>query len=341
VSDQTSIEWTATRNADGTVTPGATWNPVRGCTRVSAGCENCYAERVAARFSGEGQPYEGLARMTSKGPLWTGKIKLVEEHLNDPIKWKRPRRIFVNSMSDLFHEGVPDSFIDRIFAVMALAPQHTFQVLTKRPERMSRYVWNAQARVASLAGYATNEGDWYKWPLKNVWLGVSCEDQKTADERIPLLLQTPAAVRWVSAEPLLGPIDFWDWLHPFKNGDATYGWERQCSQIAPDNLRHCGYSPEEHPFLNWVVVGGESGPGARPMHPSWVRVIRDQCAEGNTPFFFKQFGEWWPGIGNVTYSPSAPLHEWLDGYWARRIGKKRAGRLLDGKEYSEFPEVSQ
>lgn len=321
MSENSKIEWT-----------DSTWNPIRGCTRVSEGCRNCYAERVAARFSGEGQPYEGLARMTSQGPLWTGKIKLVEEHLNDPLRWKKPRLIFVNSMSDLFHEGVPDSFIDRVFAVMALSPQHTFQVLTKRPERMSRYLWSAERRVASLAGYSTNEGDWYKWPLKNVWLGVSIEDQKTADERIPLLLQTPAAVRWLSAEPLLGPINFrWEpYAHEATGETYREYLERHGKVNQYEALRQ----------ISWVVAGGESGPGARPMHPDWARSLRDQCAEARVPFFFKQFGDWWPGIGNVTYPPSAPLHEWPDGHWARRVGKKLAGRVLDGRTWDEFPDAA-
>ena len=201
----TSIEWT-----------DDTWNPTRGCSRVSEGCRNCYAERVAARFSGAGKPYEGLATMTPSGPRWTGKVALIEEHLADPLRWRTPRRIFVNSMSDLFHESVPDEWIDRIFAVMAIARDHTFQILTKRPERMREYLEQVSderdmqrwARWADIAKSPCAAGmfDELDWPLPNVHLGVSVEDQATADARIELLLQTPAAVRWASYEPALGPL---------------------------------------------------------------------------------------------------------------------------------------
>ncbi len=170
---------------NGIVWTDETWNPLRGCSRVSEGCRNCYAESVARRFDGPGLPYEGLI---ASGGQWNGQIKLVPEKLDEPLRWQRPRRIFVNSMSDLFHPNVPNEYIDRVFAVMALASQHTFQVLTKRPERMLEYLNR-------------------RTTMPNVWLGVSIENQVTADERIPLLLQTPAAVRWVSAEPLLRPVD--------------------------------------------------------------------------------------------------------------------------------------
>lgn len=183
----------------------ATWSPVRGCSRVSPGCGGsdgggCYAERVAHRFSGPGQPYEGLTRLTKGGPRWTGKIRLVPEALDQPLRWKNPRRIFVNSMSDLFHEGIPDDFIDQVFAVMALAPQHQFQVLTKRPDRMRQYCASLgdgaapdRITMAALALDHNRTGGLVKRPLPNVYLGVSVENQEAADERIPLLLQTPAA----------------------------------------------------------------------------------------------------------------------------------------------------
>lgn len=325
---KTAIEWTE-----------ETWNPIRGCTRVSAGCMNCYAERVAMRFSGPGQPYEGLVQMTNSHPQWTGKVQFVGKHLHDPLKWKEPRRVFVNSMSDLFHEGMTDQQIDRVFAVMAMSPKHTFQVLTKRPERMAWYLSEPglRARIAREANVMMRSGKgansdalahvftWGRlehaepgeyvnylagiadrcWPLPNVWLGVSVENQKAANERISLLLQTPAAVRWISAEPLLGPILF-----------KRYG----------------------KPLLDWVVCGGESGPGARPMHPDWARSLRDQCKAAGVAFFFKQWGEW-IGAGQEVErpTPDREYHRWPNGAISSRVGKKAAGRLLDGKEHSEYP----
>lgn len=295
---RSSIEWT-----------DATWNPLRGCSRVSAGCANCYAERVAARFSAPGMPYQGLAH-DSSGPRygWTGDVRLIEEHLRDPLRWRAPRRIFVNSMSDLFHERVPDNWIDRIFMVMADAQHHTFQVLTKRPERMRAYLHRGIVHGV----------------LPNVWLGVSVEDQATAEARIPPLLATGAAIRFVSAEPLLGAIDL---------SRGLLG--------LPDKPR------ERQRGIDWMIVGGESGPGARPMHPDWAAALRDQCAAARVPFFFKQWGEWAPGAR----APGVPAgedphdrvpHRFLDDLgdgapcvW--RLGKRRAGRALEGKEYSESP----
>lgn len=280
----TAIEWT-----------DSTWNPIRGCSRVSEGCRNCYAERVAARFSwGEeeamvggsslegraGGPYEGLATMTKDGPRWTGEVRFVRKHLSDPVAWKKPRRIFVNSMSDLFHENVTDEQIDMIFAVMALAPQHTFQILTKRPERMRAYigdgsydghrrvqVWNAKVHMA---GKPVSPMD---WPLPNVWLGVSVENQEAFRKRVPALLSTPAAVRWVSAEPLLGFVDLHDGLWRTTK-DATGEYES-----APLKTR-----------LDWVVIGGESGPGARPFNIDWAAEMMADCQEADVPVFMKQFG---------------------------------------------------
>ena len=218
----------ADQRAGGIAWTDESWNPVRGCSRVSEGCRNCYAETMAARFSGVGQPYEGLAKMTPSGPRWTGEVRLVSEHLADPLRWKRPRRVFVNSMSDLFHEKLPDEVIAAVFGIMSAASEHTFQVLTKRAARMVEWFkWAASeaARRAhidaahfctKLAAEELRESGETKirgiqagrWPLPNVWIGVSVEDQATADERIPLLLQCPAAVRWVSYEPALGPVDF-------------------------------------------------------------------------------------------------------------------------------------
>lgn len=348
MGSKTGIEWTE-----------ATWNPVRGCTRVSEGCRNCYAERVASRFSGPGMPYEGLAQVTPSGPRWTGQVRLVEEHLEDPIRWKKPRRIFVNSMSDLFHEGLSDAQIDRVFAVMAMSPHHTFQVLTKRPERMLEYLTapigfslrrkgrvysTADEMRAQLPRTQQRQIDTQRreWPLPNVWLGTSAEDQKTADQRIPLLLQTPAAVRFISAEPLLGPIDltrvaFRD------NGKNPSHWDYECWWL--DALAGAQYKGDQNGDvdveinrLDWVIVGGESGPGARPMHPNWPIAIRDQCQDASVPFFFKQHGGWSPdSVSGEQCGYSC--HLWPDGAMSYRVGKKRAGRILDGREWSEFPGV--
>ncbi|MGH8506988.1 MAG: DUF5131 family protein [Terriglobales bacterium] len=270
------------------------WNPIRGCARVSEGCRNCYAERLAARFSGAGQAYRGLARMTAAGPRWTGQVRFVEDHLLDPLRWRRPRRVFVNSMSDLFHDGVSDEEVDRIFAVMALAPWHQFQALTKRPGRMVAYFLglavSGEARgllAVPWAGGVAREitPDWLgrlrQIPkgLPNVWLGVSVEDQATADERIPLLLQTPAAVRWVSAEPLLSALDLTGWL-----GECC-GYPRRELVAGEHHEVCCGSRMEQ---LDWVMVGGESGPGARPMRAEWAESLQRQCAAAGVPFFMKQ-----------------------------------------------------
>lgn len=346
MSDKTRIEWT-----------DATWNPVRGCSLVSDACRHCYAMHVAARFSGPGLPYEGLTMKTSQGPKWTGAIKLVPGMLEQPLRWTRPRRIFVNSMSDLFHDDVPDSFIDRVFAVMALCPQHTFQILTKRPERMRDYVKTVlQERSVRRLARAAEEfrrgglhtPEWLRFhayqpglvdspPIPNVWLGVSVEDQKTADERIPLLVQTPAAVRWLSMEPLLGPVNL-------------------CATPAGDILCRCDgcMTLTRGTRIDWVVVGGESGPGARPMHPAWVLDLRDQCKVNGVPFLFKQWGEWAPAHDSMRL----PIKKWLefperetdarnvrfhgDAAAERvqlvgRVGKKMAGRMLDGRTWDEYP----
>jgi protein gp37 len=290
-----------------------TWNPIRGCTRVSSGCVNCYAERTAMRFSGKNGPYEGLVKTANGHPQWTGEVRFVEKHLADPLTWRQPRRIFVNSMSDLFHEGVSDEWVGRIFEVMDKCERHTFQVLTKRPGRMLDWFkreWTIHGALAK--------------PLPNVWLGVSCENQKTADERIPPLLQTPAAVRWVSFEPLLSAIKLtrqhaYCPEHDFASGFCT----GPCQHLR---------------MLNWAVVGGESGPGARPMHPQWARSIRDQCQAVGLPFFFKQWGEWAPIYEDAPDEPG--IHELFDSNGIPRmlrVGKKAAGHLLDGVEWSEYP----
>jgi protein gp37 len=243
MSANSSIEWTDT-----------TWNPVRGCTKVSPGCAHCYAETFAERFRGvKGHPYE------QGFDLW-----LVPEKLTEPLSWKKPRRVFVNSMSDLFQDGVSDSFIQAVFTTMAQTPRHTYQVLTKRPERMQRLLtdWN-------WSGLILREG--WGSVLPNVWLGVSVENQHFSDERIPLLLQTPAAVRFISAEPLLEAVDLRGGLG-FEYDDQNTG------ERIPV------------PALDWVIVGGESGHGARPFDIVWARSIISQCKAAGVACFVKQLG---------------------------------------------------
>ena len=306
MGDRTGISWT-----------DATWNPLRGCSRVSAGCAHCYAETVAARFSGPGQPYDGLLHPTTRG--WNGQLRFIEDALEHPLRWSRPRLIFVNSMSDLFHESVTDEWIDRIFAVMALAPRHTFQILTKRPGHMLEYLdlrtdnrehaIGEQMRIIS----GGRDPGMPELPLPNVWLGVSVEDQVTADLRIPLLLQCPAALRWLSCEPLLGPVDLERVLRrgwSVDPGDGKGGFVGQLDMPGQ---------------IDWVVVGGESGVCARPMQPEWARMLRDACAAACVPYYFKQWGEW------------APADDDAGGERLTRIGKRKAGSLLDGVDHKAWP----
>lgn len=343
MSDNTKIEWC-----------DATWNPLYGCTRVSEGCRHCYAEGLAARFHKPGQWGEGLTR----DGRWTGKVTLAEAKLTQPLRWRKPRRIFVNSLSDLFHPAVPDEWIDRVFAVMALCPQHTFIVLTKRPARMRDYFaarregdpWaEAADEIADLMGWESHAVvlEPRDIPLPNVHLGVSVENQQAADERIPDLLATPAAVRIVSAEPLLGPVDL-TYINPTDRYelDALIGFDA-------DQGTACD-------SIDGVIVGGESGPHARPMHPDWARSLRDQCAAAGVPFFFKQWGEWAPRAwksdgathairidGHVhafDHSPDscerAPVAT-SGWHGLARAGKTAAGRLLDGRTHDDLPLASK
>jgi protein gp37 len=497
MGDKTNIEW-----AD------STWNPIVGCSIVSHGCTNCYAMKWAAqKLDGQVPHYEDTTKKVNGNAVWTGKVALAPDHiLTAPLRWKKPRRVFVNSMGDLFHESVPDEWIDKVFAVMALTPQHTFQCLTKRANRMRAYcsapdvthrvakaidaiqvdrehdpneVWLAvpgyEPYEASSHGRVRRDGevlreqinplygrpsvtiwisnepttiyvhklvllahrgqpaegeeaghrngnpadnrlanlrwitraqnqaekvrhgssggpakltrdqaseirlkrragakqqaladeygvsrslismiesgavwpDALNWPLPNCWLGVSAEDQQRADERIPDLLATPAAVRFVSAEPLLGPVNL---------GRIRITPNHHTIIDALDGYANTGGPQPYRAKLDWVIVGGESGPRARPMHPDWARQIRDQCVAAGTPFFFKQWGEYsppWPlskgnyvGFDRVYWCETPGLVGWSDfepkgaGYLAMdKHGKARAGRLLDGIEHNGFPEV--
>ncbi len=309
MSDGTSIEWTSTIHSDGTVTPGATWNPIRGCSIVSEGCRNCYAMKQAHRFSGPGRAFEGLTVLGNHGPRWTGEARFVPEKLDQPLRWKAPRKIFVNSMSDLFHEDVTNEQIAAVFGVMAACPQHTFQVLTKRAKRMRDwFAWvdrqAGERHPASVPMHWAQRllGDegrpdygvdvMVSWPLTNVHLGVSVEDQRRADERIPLLLQCPAAVRWVSAEPLLGPADLSRFMWPVCSawtGGGNSPAQGVLNGGRPWKVRQRLVWAGSR-FLDWVVVGGESGPGARPMHLEWASAIVTQCRDAEVPVFIKQLG---------------------------------------------------
>lgn len=286
----TGIEWT-----------DETWNPLTGCTKVSPGCDHCYAKRIHERFHGAGS-FDTVALRPGK--------------LDEPLNWVKPRRVFVNSMSDLFHRDVPDDYIADVFAVMAVTSQHTFQVLTKRHARMRALLSDPdfRAQVAftvlthsvvhgrSIDHLEQAQPDW--WPLRNVWLGVSVENQKWADIRIPVLIDTPAEVRFISAEPLLGGVDLCT-CYPCGVSPANYEGPQE----------HCLIHGRR--TLDWVIAGGESGPGARPMNVEWARALRDQCTAAGVPFHFKQHGEFYDG---------------------ERLGKKESGRILDGRTWDQYPQ---
>lgn len=351
----TSIEWT-----------DKVWNPTRGCSRVSEGCRNCFAARVARRFRDVGRPFHGFIRMQPNGePQWTDKVELVPEKLDEPLRWKKPRRIFVNSMSDLFHESLSNETIAAIFGVMALAKRHTFQVQTKRAKRMRDwFAWAARQTFgdlphnrdpneyasanaammgalceipASLHGFDhDDEGVTLSqaldvpWPLPNVWLGVSVEHQEAADARVPLLLGTPAAVRFLSVEPMLGPVDL-GWIaqpNDEREGviDCVRGkdWIDEAGEydgVEKVQMPRFGGTTvfrrdiADCPRIDWVIVGGESGPAARPTHPSWVRPYRSRCR--------------WP------HAVEGPR---LGGQPPRRCGgRHRAGLLREARKEARRP----
>lgn len=352
MGDRTSIEWT--RGDDGS--PGATWNPIIGCSRVSPGCDHCYAIGVVHR---QMAPQHVGLTVHPEGERvdWTGEVRVVEHLMDQPLRWQRPRRVFVNSLSDLFHPEVERDTVARIFATMMCAERHTFQVLTKRPQRMAELLsdptFRHEVRDEAIVHYrgqrASLRPSWWSaaetpWPLPNVWLGVSIESNRYA-WRANHLRETQAAVRWVSAEPLLGPLDQLDLTG-----------------------------------IDWVVAGGESGPGSRPMNPDWVRDLRDRCEDRPAPceipdvplphsvpvpgggracacaypepvaFHFKQWGDWIeaePALATHVVEADGRHHgrfgEGLAdiygrrGVLVRRVGKKVAGRELDGRTWDEFP----
>ena len=297
----TAIEWT-----------DVTWNPTTGCDRVSPGCDNCYALALAARLRAMGTAkYQRDGDPRTSGPGFG--VTVHPDVVNLPLRWRKPRRVFVNSMGDIFHDQVPTPWLAEVFAVMAATPRHTFQVLTKRHARMWS-VLNSPEFADAVRDRAVGKGaEAWSWPLPNVWLGVSTENQHWADIRVPALLQTPAAVRFISAEPLLGPVNL-------TRAVWTMGYQRGHGLTA--SYVHTGPCCQRFHGIDWVIAGGESGPGARPMHPDWIRALRDQCQSAGVPFFFKQWGAHAPG-------PDGP----------RRVGKKAAGRLLDGRTWDEFPGV--
>lgn len=258
MSATTKIEWT-----------DLTWNPTTGCDRVSAGCDNCYALTMARRLKAMGSAkYQRDGDPRTSGPGFG--VSVHEDALTIPLRWRKPRKVFVNSTSDLFHADIPGEFVARVFAVMAATPQHTYQVLTKRHSRMRFLLGNdGQTLLEYTEDEATARALYDAgWPLPNVWIGVSVEDQKRADLRIPALLDTPAAVRFLSCEPLLGPVDLKPWM---VFSETTLSME----------LAH---------RLHWVIIGGESGPGARRMELDWASYLVGQCQRTAVPVFVKQLG---------------------------------------------------
>lgn len=333
----TAIQWT-----------DETWNPVTGCTRVSEGCRNCYIERTP--------PFRMAGRKLGDP------VQLHPDRLAQPLRWTKPRRVFVNSLSDLFHEDVPTDFLKLVLRVIAAAPQHTFQVLTKRPERMRRFMsgtkncdflgdsWGRSVRRDYALAPEVLSAPVTTLRLANLWLGVSVEDQNTADERIPILLQTRAAVRFVSCEPALGPVDLSKWVKPVefascweKGYQPTEDDYKAVTEIAKAALKKAGAWDR----LDWVIAGGESGPGARPCDVAWIRSIVEQCRAASVPCFVKQLGSqprgWCVGIAYGDEPESSYEKDYCDLYEASEIPKPCPGKcmqLVDRKGGStcEWPE---
>lgn len=308
---KSGIEWTQ-----------VTWNPTAGCSIVSPGCTNCYAMRMANRIQHNPRlpdsAYKGVTKPSKGGPVWTGVVNISEPATMKPLGWKKPKFIFVNSMSDVFHESLTAAQIARIWAVMAIASQHSYQVLTKRPQLMLQWLSDPSTPAAvELAMQPIKPGARLtEWPLSHVWSGTSTEDHTRAKERISTISQVPASIRFLSMEPLLGGIDL-----------------------------RAAVSEEDFRKLNWVIVGGESGPGSRPMHPQWAREIRDVCVKHGVKFFFKQVGSW-------AWVPDDQAKRWVDvsgrvsdqpinGWQGIRYGsKKSGGRELDGRLWEQMPDFA-
>ena len=340
----TKIEWTHRAG-----TKGETWNPIRArnkatggvghfCTKVSKGCDNCYAANFQKRFK---NPIRYAKQDTDQVEIF-----LDETVLTQPLRWKKPRSIFACSMTDIFHEAHQYDWMHKILAVAALCPQHTFIILTKRPEAAFEKLSEDEDAAYEIAieaadiippGYDLTDihmtlecGEWRlkSWPLPNVWLGVSVEDQGTAIKRIPILLETPAAVRFISAEPLLGAVNIESWIG-LAICASTY-------QTANEEFYRCDMTGNPCEGISWVIVGGESGHNARPMHPDWARQLRDQCKAAGVPFFFKQWGAWSSkrGEGNHECQIVWPSHDaGSGGTIMARVGKKAAGREIDGIQH--------
>lgn len=365
MAGRTKIEWT-----------NDTWNPIVGCSLQSPGCTHCYAMAMAARLEAislaheakHGEPgplvhYRGTAVKVKGKAVWTGQINVAPDSIFlMPLRRRKPTMFFVNSMSDLFHPSVPDEVVDRVFIVMELCSQHVFQILTKRPDRMRAYLTSKRtidavglgSFVNALRGAGSVDPEKLRhpadrpWPLPNVWLGTSVEDQRRADERVPDLLSAPAAVRWLSCEPLLGPVDLTrvcvvPQLPLGKRAgihiDALRGRYRESGMTYVGDWDVSGPYPEgaKARSLDWIVAGGESGPNARPMHPEWARDLAEQCAAGCVPFFFKQHGDW---VSVSMVEGAGRHHRFEDGATVRRVGKKIAGRLLDGVLHDAMPEAA-
>lgn len=346
MGDNSKIDWT-----------DATWNPLAGCTKVSPGCAHCYAEIMANRLKAMGNiNYQGVVDEQGR---WSGQIALIPSALEQPLHWKRPRMIFVDSMSDLFHPTVPSGWINKVFEVMMKAKWHTFQVLTKRPERMAEFL---------------NGAEWWinaePESRKHIWLGASIENQRMARKRIPILQNVSAEVRFLSCEPMLGWIDLseavepdkdaWDEVNAYRDDDdepeefveeceAELDWVNFGNDLV-ENPAHrewernrqarAGFKTLKHGVIDWVICGGESGPKARPMNPDWAKWLRNECKEAGIPFFFKQWGEWAPAealqISDNTTFKHQPVN--ISGTTMMyRVGKQAAGHVLDGVEWRQMP----
>lgn len=390
MSDGSKIEWT-----------DATVNAINGCSLASPGCTNCYAMRLAGTRMRNHPSRKGLTIDTKAGPVWNGEVRLVESAMLQPLRWQRSRIIFWNAHGDPFHPAVPVEWVDRMIAVMSLTHWHKHLVLTKRADRMRHYFSSADvvARVDRenlklFAAHCRKSPHVFKmkrpcvnWPLPNVWLGVSVEDQARADERIPDLLNTPAAGRFLSCEPLLGAVDLRWIAEPDEEKDGVIDALLGCNWV--DGMgRGAEFRPARPGHqdrvmtrrvcspvgdilatrkIDGVIVGGESGPGARPMHPDWARSLRDQCASAGVDFHFKQWGDWLGGEiytetdpdgvthGGLSRFPDGPKGETFPGkrchWWGDsdsftpgpisvNVGKKLAGRQLDGVAHDALPWTS-